>query len=589
MAKKEINKKEIEVNKKKVMNSLGYKLGKRLLSIPVVVLYIIATLFSIAGGYFGKMNSAIYASLSVTFDGFMNKLVLVSLLVTAASYGVNTFAKAARLNVINETYLKYFKIALKSKIADINKLAPERIHGTVSNITIMKADIKSTVIDIVRAIVPFTVICYNVAKINFYATAIMIAIMTIVIIMNLCSDYLFHFDSNKSKMKADMQGVSTALFMSIPMLKYMNAEAWAADKLQNAQNEATPAMQNMPKQFYNIIVELLSIMPEIICMGNAIRTGDTNLALYCGFNISSIYWMMNLLRGMAEEKSELDGELNTVAKLKGNDVEYRCKKHFPDKLILRNLRFYYESDEGKKKPFIFENIAFRKGKWYRFTAPSGAGKSSIFKYFAGEMICDQGQPDFRTYYVHQQACLINLTTLRENITLGNPYVPDGDITALLEDMGMGQWLRNLPKGLDSIVGVDVTPSGGESSRISLMRAFIHVRNYTDALKRERNTTDLIMMDEVTSALDKRTCWLADDEYCTEEKVIKVCEREFRGCTVAVISHEDETSSALGFRNIVDYEVTIEVRQNGDKEEHIIKAPIAVNHQKRRNESLRKTV
>jgi ABC-type transport system involved in cytochrome bd biosynthesis fused ATPase/permease subunit len=166
-------------------------------------------------------------------------------------------------------------------------------------------------------------------------------------------------------------------------------------------------------------------------------------------------------------------------------------------------------------------------------------------------------------------------------------VPDGDIQYLLTEMGMGDWLANLPKGLDSIIGVDVTPSGGESSRISLMRAFLHVRNYgPDPLHRVRNTSDLILMDEVTSALDKRTRWLKDDELCTEEKVIKLCEKEFAGCTVAIISHEDETSHAYGFRNIVDYEVRLEVRQNGNEEEHIICAPEAVNFQKVRNDNLR---
>jgi ABC-type transport system involved in cytochrome bd biosynthesis fused ATPase/permease subunit len=158
-------------------------------------------------------------------------------------------------------------------------------------------------------------------------------------------------------------------------------------------------------------------------------------------------------------------------------------------------------------------------------------------------------------------------------------VPDGDIVYLLTEMGMGEWLANLPKGLDSVIGVDVTPSGGESSRISLMRAFLHVRNYgPDPLNRVRNTSDLILMDEVTSALDKRTRWLKDDELCTEEKVIKLVESEFKGCTVCIISHEDETSTAFGFRDIVDYEVRLDVRQNGQYEEHHILSAESCNHQ-----------
>lgn len=580
-----MSKKKIEINKEDVKKTLGYRVSKKLLSVSIPILYLISIGFALFRGYTDKMSATAYASLTENMDAFMNKLVLVCLLSSVGIYGLNSFAKAARLNAINAEFNKVFDLALHSKISDINKLSPERISGLVNSVAAMKADIKSYIIDLVKAVIPFAIVVYHIAKISLYAAIIMVGIMGLVIILNLYSDFLFHFDSKKSVMSNEVRGVSTALFMSVPMLKYMNAEAWAQKKLKDVQDEATPEMQNCAKQLYNFGVELLSTIPEIICMGNAVKMGDVTMATYMAFNLNSVYSMMYLLRGMAEEKSELDGELNSMAELKGDDKAYQNKPAFPDKLILQNVRFYYESDENRNKPFIFNNLVIRKGKKYRFTACSGAGKSSVFKYFAGEMVTDR-QPDFRTFYVHQQACLINLVSLRDNITLGNQYVPDGDIVYLLTEMGMGDWLANLPKGLDSIIGVDVTPSGGESSRISLMRAFLHVRNYgPDPLHRIRNTSDLIMMDEVTSALDKRTRWLADDELCTEEKVIKLCEKEFAGCTVAIISHEDETSSAYGFRDIVDYEVRLEVRQNGDKEEHIICSAEPVNYEKTRSTTL----
>ena len=546
-------------------------MSKKLLSVSIVILYAISIAFAFFRGYVDKLNAAAYASLTTDMDNFMHKLVVVSLLSAAGIYGLNSFAKAARLNNWNTDYLKMFKLALNSKISDINKLTPEIIHGLAYDIATMKADMKSFIIDLSKAVVPFTIVIYHIAKINLLGSIIMIVIMTAVILLNLFSDKLFHFDTWKSRMKADMQGVSTSLFMSIPMLKYMGAEDWAMSKLKYMQDEATPAMQNCPKQLYNFGIELLTVVPEIVCMFNAIKAKDAELATYMAFNIASVYWMMNLLCGVAEEKSELDGNLNTLSNLKGDDKTYQSKPAFPERLLLKGIKFFYSSDTEKKKPFIFQNLTILRGKKYWINSQSGTGKSSIFRYFAGEMETNQ-QPDFRTFYVHQKATLINLVTLRENITLGNPYVPDGDIVYLLTEMGMGSWLANLPKGLDSIVGEgqDVNPSGGEASRISLMRAFLHVRNYgPDPLHRVRNTGDLILMDEVTSALDKRTRHLKDDELCTEELVIKLCAKEFAGCTVVIISHEDETSSAYGFRDIVDYEINIDVRQNGDKEEHVI--------------------
>ena len=573
-----MSKKNITITKDQVTNSMGYKISKKLLKASIPMLYFISIGFAFFRGYTDKMNAATYASLTENMDAFMNKLMFVCLLNAIGIYGLNSFAKAGRLKLINAEFNKIFDLALKSKIGQINKLTPERVAGLVNSVAVMKADIKSYIIDLVRAVIPFAIVTYHIAKISLFAAGIMVVAMSLIIVLNLYSDFLFHFDSKKSFMSNEMRGVSTALFMSVPMLKYMNAEAWAQKKLKEVQDEATPAMQNCGKQLYNFGVELLSTIPELVCMGNAIKMGDVTMATYMAFNIHSVYQMMYLLRGMAEEKSELDGELNSMKELKGDDKGYADKPAFPDKLILQNVTFYYESDDKKMKPFIFDNLTIRKGKKYRFTAASGAGKSSVFKYFAGEMVTKQ-QPDFRTFYVHQQACLINLVSLRDNITLGNQYVPDGDIVYLLTEMGMGEWLANLPKGLDSVIGVDVTPSGGESSRISLMRAFLHVRNYgPDPLNRVRNTSDLILMDEVTSALDKRTRWLKDDELCTEEKVIKLVESEFKGCTVCIISHEDETSTAFGFRDIVDYEVRLDVRQNGQYEEHHILSAESCNHQ-----------
>lgn len=571
------NNKPYEADVEKVKKSLGYKVSKKLLSISIPGLYLLAIAFAFLRGYSDKLNAAAYSGISETMDGFMRNLMVASALNMLGLYGINSFAKAGRLKSFNEGYLEYFKLALKSKIRDIQKLSPERILGLANGISSEKANIKSCIIDIVQTVIPFAIVVYEIAKMNLLSAMIIVVIMTIVILGNLYSDKLFHFDSNKSRLKADMEGFTTSLFMSISMLKYMNAEKWAVEQMKKSQDKATPAMHNSAKQFYCIALDVLSTIPEIICMLNAICKADAVFALYLGFNIHSIYQMMYVLRALAENKSELDGDLNTAQHLHGDDIAYQEKPAFPEKLHLKDIRFYYESDTEMKKPFIFEDLTLMKGKMYRFTGGSGTGKSTAFRYFAGEMVSDT-QPDFRTFYIHQQAKLLDHGTLRDNVCLGNKWVPDGDIISLLEDMGMGQWVRNLPKGLDSIVGEDVNPSGGESSRISLMRAFIHVRNYTsDVLNRQRNTSDLILMDEVTSALDKRTRWLKDDELCTEEKVVRVCQREFAGCTVAIISHEDETSKALGFRDIVDFEVQLHVQQNGELEEHIFSEAIPTNN------------
>jgi ABC-type transport system involved in cytochrome bd biosynthesis fused ATPase/permease subunit len=568
-----MKKKEYHVTKEdiqKTKNNFWYKLSDKFLHINIVLLFSLSVAFAICRGYFDKLRSALYANInSIEASVFMEKLIWFSIASMVALYGINTFAKAARLSSVNEFYLKAFRNALKSKVKDISTVGPERILSATGNIAVMQADIRSRIIDVLRYSIPFIVVIWNVARISIIAAISVFITMTFVIVMNLSFDNLFHFTSIKGKMKSDMQSLCSAQFMVLPMLKYMSAEDWAYDRLDKAQNKATPIMHNSFHQLYNFIIYLLMTIPEFIALYCALFVAhDKMMTVYLSLNIGSVYMMMDLIAIITELISDLSGEKKVMNELKGDDTAYKDKPGFPEKLHLKNIKFYYKSDEDKKKPFIFNDIVIEKGKKYRIVGPSGCGKSSGLRFFAGEMESDY-ECDFRTLYIHQESKLIRFATLRDNITLGNKWVPDGDIESLLEDVCMGQWLRNLPHGLDSIIGVDVNPSGGESARISLLRGFIHVRNYTeDILHHVRNTSDLIMLDEVTSAIDKRTNDLTPEQLCTEEQVIKVIEREFAECTCLIISHEDETSSAFGMRHIVDYRIKMQVNQNEDKEEHI---------------------
>jgi len=79
--------------------------------------------------------------------------------------------------------------------------------------------------------------------------------------------------------------------------------------------------------------------------------------------------------------------------------------------------------------------------------------------------------------------------LRDNLNYGMPGASDGQLADALQQAGLGDLLRQLPDGLDTMVGQRGKRfSGGERQRIAIARAVLRDR-------------PLLVLDEATSHLD----------------------------------------------------------------------------------------
>ncbi|MEF9981441.1 MAG: ABC transporter ATP-binding protein [Glutamicibacter sp.] len=120
----------------------------------------------------------------------------------------------------------------------------------------------------------------------------------------------------------------------------------------------------------------------------------------------------------------------------------------------------------------------------------------------------------RIILVSQEAVMIR-GTLRENLLLGAEGISDAEMEEVLEELGMGPWLRKQKAGLQTRLGDRFARlSGGQRQRVALARALL------------RNPAVLIL-DESTSALDARS----------EQLVLEAVERRRgEGMAVLMISH-----------------------------------------------------
>ena len=131
---------------------------------------------------------------------------------------------------------------------------------------------------------------------------------------------------------------------------------------------------------------------------------------------------------------------------------------------------------GAKKIFFLKNInlTIKKGEIVIIFGQSGSGKSSLLYSILGEMkkltktskIAKFG----KTGFMDQSRWIIRGSIL-VNITMGKEF--DAELmNKALEYARLGQDVRNLPRGLETIIGSEAaTISGGQRDRITLARCF----------------------------------------------------------------------------------------------------------------------
>ena len=183
---------------------------------------------------------------------------------------------------------------------------------------------------------------------------------------------------------------------------------------------------------------------------------------------------------------------------------------------------------------ILSDISFscEPGKLMAIVGASGAGKTTILNLIprlidpssgrisiGGIDTKNFGLKDLRNLIsvVSQESSLFD-ATIRSNILMGAQIKTDDELNTVLQDSSAINFLKDLPKGLDTIVGPrGVNLSGGQRQRILICRALF------------RNKPILIL-DEPTSALDS-----------SSEKAIQIAlDKLALGRTTIVVAHRIST-------------------------------------------------
>ena len=125
-------------------------------------------------------------------------------------------------------------------------------------------------------------------------------------------------------------------------------------------------------------------------------------------------------------------------------------------------------------------------------------------------------------YVPQEVFIFN-GTLAENIALGCEQIDHSRIEGILEQLGLGKWVKSLPDGVDTrLAEAGGKMSGGQKQRIGIARALY-------------KKVSVLLLDEATSALDNAT----EKEINT---ILQQLKENHEGLTILSIAHRESSLS-----------------------------------------------
>lgn len=177
---------------------------------------------------------------------------------------------------------------------------------------------------------------------------------------------------------------------------------------------------------------------------------------------------------------------------------------FNSSIKFENVSFRYDKD----KPYILKNLSmnFEKNKFIGIIGISGSGKTTIldlliklYDNYSGEIYFD----DINLKVISAKSLRQNVTkvsqdmflfpgTIKENLKMVNESASENEIMNVIREVGLKEFIDNLPDGLDTLIGEDGNRiSGGEKQRLCIAQGLL------------RNSK-ILLLDEVTANLDKNS-------------------------------------------------------------------------------------
>ena len=348
------------------------------------------------------------------------------------------------------------------------------------------------------------------------------------------------------KLRADGARLTNTSYSGLQLIETMKATGgengyfrrWAG---QHALTLDGQQRLGVPSAALAVVAPTLAALNSALILligGQRAADGGISIGLLVAFQalVTSFTGPVTRLNGVAGRVQDFAADMARLRDVEGFPVDPLYSRREPaassrrlsGHVTLDAVTFGYSPHD---KPLLSDfSLSVGPGRQVALVGGSGSGKSTVsrlisglYQPWEGEIRIDgqrleeipRSSLSASVSFVDQDVFLFE-GTVRDNVALWDPSIPDGAVIAALRDAAVHDAVSRRPGGIHSRVEQDGRNfSGGQRQRLEIARALVR-------------GPSVLVLDEVTSALDAET----------EQVIIDNIRR--RGCACVVIAHRLST-------------------------------------------------
>lgn len=425
---------------------------------------------------------------------------------------------------IQRNYFNKIQNMTEKKFVDVHT---GFIYNLISDVAELWVDflrnIQNTVLPLIIGITSFLIMVCN-QSIVIGIFAIIISAIAIFIKYKMMKDRQKYDKESRNKYSKYV-----AIFMdfvqNLATVKKLNLRKFCNDKIEEKvndynktkkTNEIKRANQNITFHIFMRILYIVLILSTIININEGIDALPYLLFYVTLFE--TLYSKISSMARVLDSNIQLKTAKRQLEEYLQGSIELKKCKNWKN-IKLQEVIFSYTENSTKIK---IPEFTLNRNDKISIMGESGQGKTTMMNILAGIYPLQKGRllidgtektnTKLDLVFVSQEVEMFDLS-IRDNLCLGK-NIPNEKIIELLDEAGMTSWYKELPNGLDTIVGErGIKLSAGQKQRLNLIRGILIDK-------------DLYFFDEPTSNLD----------IISEEKITNMIEKYLKDKTYVIVTH-----------------------------------------------------
>ena len=485
------------------------------------------------------MPLGIQTIISFLMAGTMSTSIVILILLVVLAVFLNGLLQVRQMQVTEKIQQKiYVRYAMEfsDRLPKINieKLdsyyLPELVNRFFDTVSLQKG-IEKLILDIPAAVIQ---IIFGVALLSLYHPVFIVFGAVLLIILYIILRYTLP-DGFEASLEASNQKYATAAWLEemarvIKTFKYSRGTSLNIQKTDGIVNKYLHARTNYFKvlltQYWSLVSFKLIITAAMLIVGAVLLVDQQiNIGQFIAADIVilSVIGSVEKLIGNLDKVYDVLTSVEKLSKITESDIEVEGSLVLQQinsgvAISFEQVNFGYSNTKDILKGI---NLQIKPGEKICIMGQSGAGKSSMlrlltgaFKEFEGSILIDDmpignytlNSIRSQTGILLSQQDIFN-GTIWENITMGNTDIKHSEVTAVVERCGLSSFIKNLPKGYDTVLdpsGIKLT--GKIRQDVLLLRALLGNRrlllleeplNYLEPVYKEKVTDYLMKKEEAT--------------------------------------------------------------------------------------------